>query len=73
MKFQNWSQEPAYYNGAHGTDEVVITITVEDVLAAMYEVNIELSDENLERVMDELDLNGFWHTFTSFVDTALNK
>ena len=49
--FQAWSQEERVYDGAHEMSEPVMTITVEDVLWAMYTVNAKLTDENLERAL----------------------
>lgn len=51
QKFQAWSQEERVYEGKHRPHEQVVCITVEDLLWAMYTVNVELTDENLESAM----------------------
>ena len=55
QKFKAWSQAEGVYDGKHGMDEVVLTVTVEDVLWAIYTIDREcLDDEFLERVIDGL-------------------
>ena len=58
-KFQHWNQDARTYDGKHDMEEVVMTTTIEDVLWAMYAVNVDLTDDNLNRVLKALD-NGFW-------------
>lgn len=53
-RIQAWSQEPRVYDGAHELSEAVAGVTVEDVLWAMYTVNVKLADENLEKVLKSL-------------------
>ena len=54
VRIQAWSQEPRFYDGAHDIGETVMGVTVEDVLWAMYTVNVKLTDANLERVLGSL-------------------
>ena len=52
QRFQVWSQEPSIYEGSRKMDEVVLTVTVEDVLWTLYILGIELTDENLGRAIE---------------------
>ena len=54
-EIQEWSQDKAVYEGRHAVGEVIAVVTVEDLLNAMYTVNVELTDENLETVLMELN------------------
>ena len=72
---QNWSQEAAVYRGTRSVKQTVVLLTVEDVLWAMYEVNVPLTDENLDEVLDEL--NGYLYMeshydLQAFVDKVIN-
>lgn len=60
QRFQAWSQEERVYDGNRKMDKQIIGITVEDVLWAMYTVNVKLNDKNLDKVIGELraDLYG---------------
>ena len=55
QEFQAWSQDKRVYDGGHDMEEVVYELTVSDVLWKMYELNVELNDENLERILDMKD------------------
>ena len=54
VRIQAWSQEPRFYEGNHDLKETVMGVTVEDVLWAMYTVNVKLTDANLEKVLGNL-------------------
>lgn len=55
QEFQAWSHDKRVYDGGHDMEEVVYELTVSDVLWKMYELNVELNDENLERILDMKD------------------
>ena len=53
-EIQEWSQDKAVYEGRHAVGEVIAVVTVEDLLNAMYTVNVELTDVYLDYILDEL-------------------
>ena len=69
--FQVWSHEQFVYEGAHGLNEPIAELTVGDVLSVMYTLGIELTDENLENAISEINwmLNGeFYYDIERFID-----